>query len=99
MKTKLTYAVMVMVLFLAAGATAWSPGTAGKVQGTITDGGKPVPNAQVMLTNAATGHNIKLTSDKNGQVIGVGVPFGDLKKERTPQGQHTKKQEGPVWAG
>jgi hypothetical protein len=91
MKTKLTCAVMVMVLFLAAGATAWSQATAGKVQGTITDGGKPVPNAQVMLTNAATGHNIKLTSDKNGQVIGVGVPFGDYNEEVTAGDKHYKK--------
>jgi len=91
MKTKLTYAVMVTVLFLAAGATGWSQATAGKVQGTITDGGKPVPNAQVMLTNAATGHNIKLTSDKNGQVIGVGIPFGDYNEEVTAGDKHYKK--------
>ena len=91
MKTKLTYAVMVTTLFLAAGATAWSQATAGKVQGTITDGGKPVPNAQVMLTNAATGHNIKLTSDKNGQVIGVGIPFGDYNEEVTAGDKHYKK--------
>ena len=91
MKTKLTYAVMVTVLFLAAGVVAWSQATAGKVQGTITDGGKPVPNAQVMLTNAATGHNIKLTSDKNGQVIGVGIPFGDYHEEVTAGEKHYKK--------
>ena len=91
MKTKLTFTVMVTVLFLAAGATGWSQATAGKVQGTITDGGKPVPNAQVMLTNAATGHNIKLTSDKNGQVIGVGIPFGDYNEEVTAGDKHYKK--------
>src|SRR6476469_5762031 len=91
MKMKLTYPIMMMVLFLAA-PTAWSQATAGKVQGTITDGGKPVPNAQVMLTNIATGHNIKLTSDKNGQVIGVGIPFGDYNEEVTAGDKHYKKQ-------
>ena len=42
MKMKLTYPVMVIVLFLAAVSTAWSQATAGKIQGKITDGGKPV---------------------------------------------------------
>src|SRR6476646_879043 len=92
MKMKLTYPVMVIVLFLMAVSAAWSQATAGKVQGTITDGGKPVPNAQVMLTNIATGHNIKLTSDKNGQVIGVGIPFGEYKEEVTAGDTHYKKQ-------
>lgn len=91
MKTKLRYAVMVMVLFLGTGVIAWSQATAGKVQGTITDGGKPVPNAQVMLTNINTGHNIKLTSDKNGQVTGVGIPFGDYNEEVTAGDKHYKK--------
>ncbi len=54
MKTKLTYPIMVIVLFLVATTTAWSQATAGKVQGTITDGGKPVANADVVLTNIAT---------------------------------------------
>ena len=81
MKMKLTYPIMVIALFLAATATAWSQATAGKVQGTITDGGKPVANAQVVLTNKANGRTIKMTSDKNGQVIGVGVPFGDYTEE------------------
>jgi len=44
-----------------------------------------------MLTNAATGHNIKLTSDKNGQVIGVGIPFGDYNEEVTAGDKHYKK--------
>src|SRR5690349_14668053 len=91
MKMKLTYPIMVIALFLVATSTAWPQATAGKVQGTITDGGKPVPNAQVMLTNVATGHNIKLTSDKNGQVAGVGIPFGDYNEEVTAGDKHYKK--------
>jgi tetratricopeptide (TPR) repeat protein len=81
MKTKLTNTVMVILLFLAATATAWAQATAGKVQGTITDGGKPVANADVVLTNIGNGRTFKMKSDKNGQVSGVGIPFGDYNEE------------------
>lgn len=83
MKTKLTYAVMMMVLFLAAAATAWSQATAGKIQGKVTDGGKPVPDAQVTLTNADNGRTFKMKTDKNGQFTGVGIPFGVYDEEVT----------------
>jgi tetratricopeptide (TPR) repeat protein len=92
MKTKLTYPSMVIVLFLVATTTAWSQATAGKVQGTITDGGKPVANADVVLTNKANGRTIKMKSDKNGQVIGVGVPFGDYDEEVTAGEKRFKGQ-------
>ena len=92
MKMKLTYPMIVIVLFLAATATAWSQATAGKAQGTITDGGKPVANADVVLTSIATGRIFKMKSDKNGQVSGVGIPFGDYNEEVTAGDKHYKKQ-------
>jgi len=92
MKTKLTYAVMVIVLFLAAIPAAWSQATAGKVQGTITDGGKPVANADVVLTSIANGRTFKMKSDKNGQVSGVGIPFGDYNEEVTAGDKRFKGQ-------
>jgi tetratricopeptide (TPR) repeat protein len=81
MKMKLTYPIMVIVLFLAATATAWSQATAGKIQGKVTDGGKPVPNAQVVLTNADNGRTFKMKTDNNGQFSGVGIPFGVYEEE------------------
>lgn len=92
MKTKLTYSIMVIALFLAATAAAWSQATAGKVQGTITDGGKPVPNADVVLTSMSTGRTFKMKSDKNGQVTGVGIPFGDYNEEVTAGDKRFKKE-------
>lgn len=92
MKMKLTYPIMVIALFVVATTTAWSQATAGKVQGTITDGGKPVPNAQVVLTNMSNGRTIKMTSDKNGQVEGVGIPFGDYNEEVTAGDKRFKGQ-------
>jgi tetratricopeptide (TPR) repeat protein len=81
MKTKLTYVAITTLLFLAAAATAWSQATAGKIQGKVTDGGKPVPDAQVTLTNTANGRAFKMKTDKNGQFNGVGIPFGDYEEE------------------
>jgi tetratricopeptide (TPR) repeat protein len=83
---------MTMLLFLAATATAWSQATAGKVQGTITDGGKPVANADVVLTNIGNGRTFKMKSDKNGQVSGVGIPFGDYNEEVTAGEKRFKGQ-------
>jgi tetratricopeptide (TPR) repeat protein len=81
MKTKLTYALLTTLLFLAAAATAWSQATAGKVQGRVTDSGQPVANAEVVLTNADTGKAFKMKTDKNGQFLGVGIPFGVYEEE------------------
>ena len=92
MKIKLTYSVMVIALFLAATATGWAQATAGKVQGTITDGGKPVANADVVLTSIATGRTFKMKSDKNGQISGVGIPFGDYNEEVTAGDKRFKKE-------
>ena len=99
MKTKLTYAVMVIVLFLAAIPAAWSQATAGKVQGTITDGGKPVANADVVLTSIANGRTFKMKTDKNGQVSGVGIPFGNYNEEVTAGDKHFKRQVSIVGEG
>jgi tetratricopeptide (TPR) repeat protein len=90
MKTKLTYAVITTLLLLAAGAMAWSQATAGKVQGTVTDGGKPVANAQVTLTNVDNGRTFKMKTDKNGQFNGVGIPFGTYEEEVTAIDKHYK---------
>jgi len=90
MKTKLRNTVMVTLLFLAATATAWAQATAGKVQGKITDGGKPVADAQITLTNADNGRTFKMKTDKNGQFTGVGLPFGVYDEEVIAGEKHFK---------
>jgi len=81
MKTKFTTAAMVTLLFLAAAASAWSQATNARIKGTITSGGKPLPDAQVVLTSRDNGRKFKFKTDKNGQVIGYGVPFGAYDEE------------------
>ena len=72
---------MATFLFLCAATTAWSQATAAKVQGTITSGGKPLVDAQVVLTSKDNGKTYKMKTDKNGQVAGVAIPFGIYTQE------------------
>lgn len=81
MKTKLTYAVMVTVLFLVGSVTAWSQATNARVEGTITNAGKPVADAQVVFTSKDNGKAYKYKTDKNGQYVGYGMPFGQYEQE------------------
>jgi tetratricopeptide (TPR) repeat protein len=81
MKTKLTYAVITTLLLLAAGTTGWSQATNARVMGTITTGGKPLPDVQVVLTSKANGRTFKFKTDKNGQLTGYGLPFGDYEQQ------------------
>lgn len=81
MKTKFTFAAMVTLLFLAAAASAWSQSTTARIKGTITAGGKPLPDAQVVLTSRDNGRKFKFKTDKNGQVSGYGVPYGAYDEE------------------
>jgi len=81
MKTKLTSAAMVTLLFLAAAASAWSQATTARIKGTITSGGKPLPDVKVVLTNKDNGRKFPFKTDKNGQLTGYGVPFGPYDEE------------------
>jgi tetratricopeptide (TPR) repeat protein len=81
MKTKLTSAAMVTLLFLAAAASAWSQSSTARIKGTITAGGKPFPDAQVVLTSKENGRKFKFKTDKNGQLTGYGVPYGGYDEE------------------
>src|SRR5437899_3277470 len=82
MKTRLICIVTAAALMLAMGTgAAWSQATMAKVKGTITEGGKPVANADVVLTSLGTGKTFKFKTDKSGQLNGIGVPFGDYEEE------------------
>ena len=72
---------MVTLLFLAAAATAWSQSTTARIKGTITAGGKPLPDVKVVLTSRDNGRKFPFKADKNGQISGFGVPYGDYDQE------------------
>jgi tetratricopeptide (TPR) repeat protein len=81
MKTKFSFAAMVTLLFLAAAASAWSQSTTARIKGKITSGGKPLPDVQVVLTSKDNGRAFKFKADKNGQVTGFGVPYGEYDQQ------------------
>src|SRR5579864_1120185 len=81
MKTKLTYVVMATLVFTLGATMAWSQATAAKVTGRITNNGKPLANATVVLTNVDNGKTYTMKTDKSGQFAAVGVAFGIYDEE------------------
>jgi tetratricopeptide (TPR) repeat protein len=74
--------VIFAALLLALGSLpAWSQAQLAKVEGKITDNGKPVADVTVVMTNSGTGRNFKMKTDKNGSYSGVGFPVGEYKLE------------------
>lgn len=81
MKKKLLHVFTVALLCMLGAGVAWSQATSGKVKGTITSGGKPVPNVQVILTSTTTGKTYKMKTDRDGSFAGVGIAFGQYDQE------------------
>ena len=81
MKMKLKYAGMTILLFVLGTVAAWSQITTGKVQGRITNGDKPVPNANVTLVNPDNGRSYKIKADANGRFESIGIPHGTYDEE------------------
>src|SRR4029077_8309572 len=51
------------------------------IKGTITDGGKPLTNAQIALTYTDTGRKIKTKTDNRGDFAVVGLAYGNYRVE------------------
>jgi tetratricopeptide (TPR) repeat protein len=81
MKTKLTYVAVATLIFMLGASAAWSQATAGKVQGRVTNGGKPMASAEVTLTNTDNGKTYKMKTDKDGQFSAVGIQYGTYEQE------------------
>lgn len=79
---KHTILIVLAALLLACGTMpAWSQATLAKVEGKITDNGKPVPDVSVVFTSAASNKVIKMKTDKNGAYFGLGFVVGEYKIE------------------
>src|SRR6185312_4601866 len=73
MKTKLIHLVVLAALLAFGSFVAWPQATLTRVNGKVTNAGKPVANAQVVLTNLNTGRTFKAKTDKNGSYEMVGL--------------------------
>jgi len=74
MKKFSVFAALAAMLLALVSVPMWSQSN--QVEGTVTDGGKPVPNAQLTLTNVGTSKTFKVKTDKNGKFAMLGVPPG-----------------------
>ncbi|HKV93341.1 MAG TPA: tetratricopeptide repeat protein [Candidatus Angelobacter sp.] len=79
MKRKLLHVLIVTLLCGLGAGTAWSQ--TGKVEGHITNQGKPVPNAQITLKNVENGRIYKMKADKNGYFSNIAVVFGQYEED------------------
>src|SRR5216684_2290785 len=79
MKKKIALIVLTSVILALGSAPAWSQATLARVQGKITDNGKPVPSAEVIYTNISNGKVIKTKTDKNGDYFALGLTVDDYK--------------------
>jgi tetratricopeptide (TPR) repeat protein len=73
MKKASIYLMLSIVMVAISGVAAWSQATLTRVNGKVTDGGKPVPDAQVVFTNLNTGKQFKGKTDKSGSYSLVGL--------------------------
>jgi TolA-binding protein len=70
---------IVAAVCLLLGALAAWPQTVGMpVEGNVTQEGKPLPNAQIVLTNLDNGKTFKTKTDKAGKFNLLGIPFGNF---------------------
>jgi tetratricopeptide (TPR) repeat protein len=75
MKNRVTYAVTLALLCAITGSSAaWAQYTA-SVKGKVTDNDKPLAGVQVIYTNANTGRQFKMKTDKKGEYSAIGLTF------------------------
>src|SRR5690349_4028247 len=76
MKKKSVFAALAALFFVLSSILAWSQNTV-QIEGKVTDGTKPIPNAQITLANVDNNRVVKLKADKNGSFAAPGIPFGN----------------------
>jgi len=81
---------------------AWPQATLTRVRGVVTDGGKPLADAQVILTNTGNGRAFKAKTAKDGSFEMVGLARGTYEVEvDSPSGEklYHEKQHSIVGEG
>lgn len=73
MKIKSIHAMLMTALLTFGVLAAWPQATLSRVTGKVTDGTKPIADAQITFTNLNTGKVFKGKTDRNGNYIMVGL--------------------------
>jgi len=71
-------AIVIAALLLLSAFMAWPQTVGVPVDGTVTQEGKPLANAQVVLVNVDNGKSWKTKTDKNGKFSLLGIPYGNF---------------------
>jgi hypothetical protein len=92
-------AVLLPVLLLVAGSTAWAQKTVGEVRGSVTDAsGAILPGAAVSLTNVNTRYARNVTTDAKGDFVFPVVDSGTYRVDVSLQGFKKDSREVAVSA-
>jgi tetratricopeptide (TPR) repeat protein len=73
MKKNLILGICVVLVFALGSAWAQLGQVSGKILG---DDGKPLVNAKVVYSNPSNGRKYNYKTDKKGQYVGLGIPYG-----------------------
>lgn len=88
MRTRAIYVFAAAILLTLGTVMAWPQATLTRVRGVITDGGKPLADAQVVLTHTGTGRTFKAKTGKDGSFEMVGLVRGAYELEiDSPSGE------------
>lgn len=97
MKKNSIVCALAILLMAVYSVPMWSQTVSAQVEGTVTDGGKPLPKVKVNMTNTGTGRSFNVKTDKNGKFSMVGVPYGDYEIEIvSDSGEKLYKQKNSV---
>jgi tetratricopeptide (TPR) repeat protein len=77
MKKKSIFAALVALMFALGAMPAWSQATLARVGGKVSDGGKPVVGAKVVITNKDSGRQYVAKTDKKGEFTQIGFTRGN----------------------
>ncbi|MGD0438234.1 MAG: carboxypeptidase-like regulatory domain-containing protein, partial [Bryobacteraceae bacterium] len=98
--SKLSSLLTLLVLFLATIAAAYAQAPGGTVLGTVRDeSGAVIPNANITITNKATGLTRTVTTNSDGLYSAPALQPGDYEVRAEMQGFRTLLREATVTAG
>jgi tetratricopeptide (TPR) repeat protein len=99
MKMKSMYMTVAAMLVAFTAITAWPQATLSRVNGKVTDAGKPIAGAQIVFTNIGTGKTFKDKTGKDGSYNMVGLERTDYQIEvSSPTGEALYKVKRTITA-
>ena len=97
MKMKSIYLSVAVMLVAFSAISAWPQATLSRVNGKVTDGGKPLVGAEVVYTNLGTGKTFKDKTGKDGTYTMVGLERTNYEIEiSSPTGEKLYKAKRTI---